>query len=256
MTKIYEALENAQRDRKGLERPEVPPSDGPMIPSLHTPIPSSSHLSIPSLDMEEEMISLHHSIDSVLPGPGKRIIQFIGSTEGEGTSTIVREFARVSTLKFGETVLLMDADPHGSARSLFFNQKPGCGWNEVVQNGDPIDKALYQIENTSLFVTPVSRASVLAYQTFDSPKMLTFFEELRKRFDLVLIDSSPANTSPDGLGLSQKVDGIVLVVEAEKTRWPVVESVKERITRSGGKILGIVFNKRRYHIPGFIYKRL
>jgi len=58
------------------------------------------------------------------------------------------------------------------------------------------------------------------------------------------------------LGLSQKVDGIVLVVEAEKTRWPVVESVKERITRSGGKILGIVFNKRRYHIPKWIYKTL
>jgi len=248
MTKIYEALENARRGRKGFERPEVPSSDGPIIPSFHPPIAS--------LDMEEEMISLRHSIDSLLPGPRKKIIQFIGSTEGEGTSTIVREFARVSALKFGETVLLMDADRHGPARSLFFDGNPGCGWDEVVQKGDPIDKALYQIENTSLFVTPVSRASVPAYQTFDSPKMLTFLEELRKRFDLVLIDSSPANTSPDGLGLSQKVDGIVLVVEAEKTRWPVVESVKERITRSGGKILGIVFNKRRYHIPKWLYRTL
>jgi Mrp family chromosome partitioning ATPase len=246
MTKIYEALDNAQRGRKGLERPEVLSSDGPIIPSFHPPIAS--------LDMEEEMISLHHSIESVLLEPRKKIIQFIGSTEGEGTSTIVREFARVSALRFGETVLLMDADPYGPARSLFFNQKPGCGWNEVVQKGDPIDKALYQIENTSLFVTPVSRTSVPAYQTFDSPEMLTFLEEVRKRFDLVLIDSSPANTSPDGLGLSQKVDGIVLVVEAEKTRWPVVESVKERITKRGGKILGIVLNKRRYHILNFIYR--
>jgi len=83
-----------------------------------------------------------------------------------------------------------------------------------------------------------------------------FFEKLRQRFDLILIDSPPATTSPDGLDISPKVDGIVLVVEADKTRWPVAESVKERIKRSGGKILGIVLNKRRYYIPNFIYKRL
>lgn len=214
MTKIYEALENAQKQRKGREPAEIPSphppisssphspvspsSHSPISSSTHSPISSSSHLSIPSFGMEEEMISLRHSIDSLLPGPGKRIIQFIGSTEGEGTSTIVREFARVSTLKFGETVLLMDADPDGSARRLFLNGNPVCGWNEVVQKGGPIDKALHRIENTSLFVTPVSRNSGLAYHTFDSPKMLTFLEELRKRFDLVLIDQHrPASPLTD-----------------------------------------------------------
>jgi Mrp family chromosome partitioning ATPase len=83
-----------------------------------------------------------------------------------------------------------------------------------------------------------------------------FWKKLRQRFDLILIDSPPATTSPDGLALSSKVDGIVLVVEAEKTRWPVAESTKNRILSSGGKILGIVLNKRRYHIPDFVYKRL
>lgn len=75
MTKIYEALEEAQKGRKGLEKPEIPSSHAPIIPSSHPPIPS--------LDMEEEMISLHHSIESILPDPKRRIIQFIGSSEGE-----------------------------------------------------------------------------------------------------------------------------------------------------------------------------
>jgi Mrp family chromosome partitioning ATPase len=240
MAKIYEALEEAQKGRKGLEKPEIPSSRPP----------------IPSLDLEEEMISLHQSIDSILPEPKRRIIQFIGSSEGEGTSTIVREFARVSALKFGEVVLLMEADHHRPDQHLFFNLKPDHGWEEVVRNDEPIDKALYQIGKTSLFIAPISQTSAPNYQTFDSPKMAAFLEKLRNQFDLILIDSPPANTSPDGLGLSQKVDGVVLVLEAEKTRWPVAQSVKERITRSGGKILGIVFNKRRYYIPEWIYKRL
>jgi protein-tyrosine kinase len=229
MAKIYEALENAQKGPKGPQKPE--------IPSSHPPILSLS----PMLEMEEEMISLHQSIESILLEPKRRIIQFIGSSEGEGTSTIVREFARVSALKFREVVLLMEADHHRPDQHLLFNLKPDHGWEEVVQNDEPIDKALYQIGNTNLFIAPISQSSSPSYQTFDSPKMSAFLEKLRDRFDLILIDSSPANTSPDGLGLSQKVDGVVLVLEAEKTRWPVAQSVKERIMRSGGKVIGIVF---------------
>ena len=43
------------------------------------------------------MLHLYHTIESLLPDRKKRVIQFIGSAEGEGTSTIAREFARVAT---------------------------------------------------------------------------------------------------------------------------------------------------------------
>jgi Mrp family chromosome partitioning ATPase len=52
------------------------------------------------------------------------------------------------------------------------------------------------------------------------------------------------------------VDGVVLVLEAEKTRKPVAENLKNRILQNGGNILGMVFNNRRYHIPESVYKRL
>jgi len=52
------------------------------------------------------------------------------------------------------------------------------------------------------------------------------------------------------------VDGVILVVEAEKTKWRTARHVRAQIERVGGKILGIVFNKRRYYIPQSIYKYL
>jgi len=52
------------------------------------------------------------------------------------------------------------------------------------------------------------------------------------------------------------VDGVVVVVEAEKTRWQVVENLKQKIENRGGNILGIVFNKRRFYIPDSIYRKL
>ncbi|MDH3602649.1 MAG: cobalamin biosynthesis protein CobQ, partial [Candidatus Tectomicrobia bacterium] len=68
--------------------------------------------------------------------------------------------------------------------------------------------------------------------------------------------SPPVTVSADGLAIVRKVDGVVLVVEAENTRWPVVQSVKDRIIKARGNLLGIVFNKRQYHIPPFLYNRL
>ena len=62
--------------------------------------------------------------------------------------------------------------------------------------------------------------------------------------------------APSGLAVSSQVDGVILVVEAERTRWPVAASVKESIERGGGRLLGVVFNKRRHYIPAFIYRRL
>ena len=83
-----------------------------------------------------------------------------------------------------------------------------------------------------------------------------FWEAAKEKFDLVLIDSAPASASPDGIGLSRFADGVVLVLEAEKTRKPVAENLKNRILQNGGNLLGMVFNNRRYHIPDFVYKRL
>jgi protein-tyrosine kinase len=83
-----------------------------------------------------------------------------------------------------------------------------------------------------------------------------FFKKLKQRFDVILVDSPSAITLMDSAAISSRVDGIVLVVEAERTRWPVAENVRDRIKNSGGNILGIVLNKRRYYIPRWIYKKL
>ena len=52
------------------------------------------------------------------------------------------------------------------------------------------------------------------------------------------------------------MDGVVLVLEAEKTRWQVADKARESIENHGGKVLGVVLNKRRYYIPDFIYSRI
>jgi capsular exopolysaccharide synthesis family protein len=242
MTKIYEALENAKIEVLQGESKTYPSRPGATASS------STSSGSV----MEKE-VRVYQALASIIPDSARKVIQFIGSRGGEGTSTVVREFARVSAAKFGKSVLILDADQRHPSQHLFFHIVPDCGWQEVVRDNGPIEKALHQIGDTKLFVSPSSEYSPSHPHIYNSLLIDSF---LTQRFDLILIDSPPATTSTDGLTISSKVDGVVLVVEAEKTRWPVAEIARDKIKRSGGSILGIVLNKRRFHIPDFIYKRL
>ena len=52
------------------------------------------------------------------------------------------------------------------------------------------------------------------------------------------------------------MDGVVIVIEAGKTREQVAVRAKKELEEAGGKVLGVVLNKRKFYIPEWIYKRL
>jgi len=208
------------------------------------------------LEMEEEMIVLYLSIHSRRSGTQNQVIQFMGSSEEEGTSTIVREFAMTAVSKYSKSVLILDADMRELDQHPFFNIKLEHSLEETIREGDPVDKALYQIANSSLFVSQLFKGSDSTRQFLDSSGIDDLLEKLRQRFDFILIDSPPATGFSLGLATSDGVNGVVLVLEAEKTGWQAAKNITDRIINNGGKILGVVFNKQRYHIPEFIYKRL
>jgi Mrp family chromosome partitioning ATPase len=245
MSRIYKALEHARQEQKGLKVL-------PLANSIAERSPSKSHKKI---DMEDEMIHLYHNINSLLPDFPKKIIQFIGSSSGEGTSTVIRQFAKVSTSKLDKSVLILDAKSN-SCHTTFFGIKPKGGVAEVISNDKSVEDVLHQIGDSELFVGQLSLNGEYVTSILGSPKIDDIFEELKQKFDFILIDSPSADTSSDLISISNKVHGVVMVVETEHTKWQKINAVKEKITKNGGNILGVILNKRKYYIPEFIYKRL
>ncbi|MBI1920748.1 MAG: CpsD/CapB family tyrosine-protein kinase [Geobacter sp.] len=206
--------------------------------------------------IEQEMVVLYHNIMTLLPDPHGKVLQFIGARQGEGTSTIVREFAKVAAFKLTKSVLIIDTDQLNASQHLHFNMSRKRGWQDTLINGEDLENAMHRIGDSNLYVSPVGTCPDQTLQDRFSPVPLIIKEKLKQKFDLVLVDSPPVAVSCDGLALAPKMDGVVLVVEAEKTRWPVAKHARDKIERSGGTLLGIVLNKRRYCIPDLIYRRL
>lgn len=202
------------------------------------------------------MIALYRNICSLLPDNDGKTIQFISSSYGEGTSLLAREFARVVALKLDKNVLLVDADPEGDQYRYMGLAEPPTDWKAAVVQQKPLKDSFVRVNNSSLHFTQIANDGDTMTQILHAPRTTKLIKGLKYDFELSLFDSPAATLSADGLILSHKVDGVVLIVEAEGVRWQIINNVKEKIEMREGKVIGVFLNKRRHYIPRFIYQRI
>jgi protein-tyrosine kinase len=252
MSKLYDALQAAHAKRlagtnKLNKKPETsspPPVTG------HHPLPA------PKFHEESELLSLAQTIATQLPNPDQNVIQFIGSRKGEGTSTLIREFALTVVRHSEKPVLLVEADFTQPSQSHAFGIEAQPPLDYVLKEGKPLDGVISQIEDSNLFLATLSShfSRSLTERTFFHSTDI--WKSARNQFSLILIDSSPVSVSADSLSICPTVDGVVLVLQAEKTRATVAKNVKDKILSREGNLIGIVYTKRKFHIPKFIHKFL
>lgn len=263
MSNIFTALQLAEQLKGKNKAPELPAEKAAtgtgqvtVAKPAESPVSKQQLPNFTVHGIDRDLLALYQNIDFCLSDMPQRAVQFIGSHEGEGVSTVVREFARVMGTVLGKSVLIVDAAHRNPTQHVYFNIGEDFGWREAMDRGGSLDQAIYKAGSQNVYLSPLVPHTNLPPQVYSDKATGSLLAELKKKFDLILIDSSPATTSPDSIAISRNVDGVVLVVAAEQTRWPVVETVKENILNNGGNILGVVLNKRRYYIPESIYRRL
>jgi protein-tyrosine kinase len=109
---------------------------------------------------------------------------------------------------------------------------------------------------SNLYVLPSGTKCSMPLSLFQSSAFDDFLKSVRQRFQYVVIDAPPLQGFPESLVLSRKADGVILVVESEKTRKRTALWAKQQIEAVGGKLLGVVLNKRKYYIPDWLYRRI
>ncbi|GJL50472.1 hypothetical protein [Candidatus Nitrospira salsa] len=250
MSKIYDALQIAHGERLTAAKNQ---KDAPTVflPPLVT---QDSQSSFPRLYQNSELLALSQNIAARLPDPNKNVIQFIGSRRGEGTSTLVRELAMASSQQGNKPVLLIEADHLSPCQYQAFGVKSKPPVDQLLEGNHNLDGVISQVGELNLFLATLSSKiqSSLARRSFFGPTDM--WKAVRDQFSLILIDSSPASATADSFAICGTVDGIVLVVEAEKTRSVVANNVKDQILMREGNLLGIVFTKQRLYIPECLYK--
>jgi Mrp family chromosome partitioning ATPase len=87
---------------------------------------------------------------------------------------------------------------------------------------------------------------------FDGDPISKLLTDLRERFDFVIIDGAPLDGYSESFFLASKVDGVILVVESERTTKQVVKKIKKELEWGPVNLLGIVLNKKKNYLPSFL----
>ena len=185
------------------------------------------------------------------------MLMFGSAHPGEGKTTVCGSFAATLAQNFGKSVLILDGDRDHALLRHWGSDKDvslsalGKSPESVLQGGKRLGA------RGSISVVPLG--SLIGSAQADSPELgllATIKERLTKTFNYVLIDA-PAIADVSWItSIAAVTDGVILVVEAERTRWPVALNTKQEFESGGAKVLGAFLNKRRFYIPARIYRQL
>ena len=249
MAKTYEALVKAEiEDQVISEEAKVFDSSShskPYIP-LSFKVPHQ---------IAEEYHRMKHTLLATSPEGKIKTLLFFSSTEGEGTSTTIINFA-LTLASEGDKVLLVDANLRNPSFHDAFSVERKDGLTELVHGNKTLEEVIKKtpVKNLSVITSGIPHTSPSSL--LESKKLDHLIEQMKVETRWILFDSPPINSYNDSSTLAAKVDGAIMVVLAEKTRWEVAQSARQRLEKGKVKILGVILNKRQMHIPDWAYKML
>jgi capsular exopolysaccharide synthesis family protein len=191
--------------------------------------------------------------------PGGRKLHTIGVTscyQGEGVSTVAMQLGATAARQGDRRVLLVEADVARPALSSILELPSGPGLVDAVLNGKPAEETIVPSGLAGLSVIPAGIPADDHGRIYDSPGLPERIDQMTSRFELVVFDMPPATDAGSVIPLAGLLDGIILVVEAERVRREVVRRAKELLVRAEARLLGVVLNKRRQHVPNWLYRTL
>jgi protein-tyrosine kinase len=190
----------------------------------------------------EQYRTLRTRIAQVESAGQRRVILVTSPGTGDGKTVTAANLALTMAQEFQRQVLLVDADLRNPRlhECLGIPREPGL--SDVLAGDVPLEDALVSLSEYRVIALPAGTAHGRPTELLSSEPMRRLIENLGRRFDRVVIDSTSAHFADAGV-LEPLVDGVLLIVRAGRTSRPSVARSLGLVPRA--KLLGLVLNDSR-----------
>ena len=272
MSKLKKALEKAKEARKDhfedlvIDEDRSTPVTSLPVTKQEKPFekvdPSYVHTKIKHIDFQNleknKIISICHGnvvadqlkilrtrILTYLRDAGGNSLLIASANPGEGRTVTAINLAIALSQQIDGTVLLVDADLRKPSIHNLLGFDSDKGLSDYLRGKAEIHDLLVNPGMPRLVVLPGGKPLPNSSEHLGSPRMESLVKELKERYSdrFIIFDSSPLLTSADPLVLSRFVDGILMVVEAEKTTKEELKGAMDLLRDR--PIIGTMLNKTK-----------
>jgi capsular exopolysaccharide synthesis family protein len=197
-------------------------------------------ISEPRSPISEAYRTLRTNLDFAGLDQALRTLAVTSAGTGEGKTTTLANLAVVSA-QGGRRVILVDADLRRPTLHELFGLDNGAGLTTVMMDEGALAAPPLQatgVEGLSVLTSgplPPNPADLLG-----SRRMADVIAALAGRADQVLFDTPPVVAVTDAAVLATKVDGVLLVISAGRTRREYARSAVQRLKQVGARLVGTV----------------
>lgn len=163
----------------------------------------------------------------------------------EGKSTVAMMLG-ISMALSGQKTIVVEGDLRWPKLEQTVKLERNVGMIEVLMGTYKVHEVIQQtaIENLALLSAGKANSDINVAELLCEEKLAEMIRELEADYDYIIIDTPPINVVSDAQSLTWYVDGIILVARYRKTKYKDLERAKYYIEHIGGRVLGIVINKK------------
>jgi polysaccharide biosynthesis transport protein len=231
----------------------------PVVPAWRRQQPMVVVVTEPTSPAAESYRSLRTSLQFVRQEGKIRSIVVTSPGASEGKTATLANLGVVFA-QAGERVVLVSCDLRRPRIGSFFQLDEQDGLTSVLLGERMLEQVLLPVPgHDRLSLLPAGPVPPNPAELLNGARAREIFADLRKRFDLVLIDSPPVLPVTDAAILSRYADATLMLAAAGQTRRGDLHRAVEKLDQVGTKILGIVLNKvtrqtgRDYGYYGYSY---
>jgi polysaccharide biosynthesis transport protein len=155
-----------------------------------------------------------------------------------------------------DRVLIVDGDLRKPCVAHYLGLSEEYGLSGLLTGAHSLDQALCRAASVpQLWALPGGRTPPNPAELLSSPRMADILQQLRERFDHIVVDSPPLLMVTDATILSTLADGVILVVESGVTVRGALVRAHSLLENAGGRLLGVVMNKVDFRHDTYYYSR-
>jgi non-specific protein-tyrosine kinase len=160
----------------------------------------------------------------------------------EGKSTTLANLA-VTIAQSGKKVILVDCDLRRPSLNQLFNVRGSAGFTDMMRDDALMTKPPLQETNvTNLRLLTSGTLPPNPSELLASRRMGDVIAALQQQADIILFDAPPVVAVTDAAVLASKVDAVLLVISAGKTKREHARKARALLEKVNARLIGTVLN--------------